>query len=511
MPTNRRRNPFSGVEMPVPIAGEAHVVPSYSPHWVWLREIPLEGGGVTVHEAGTVQDVTDTGSSGSTWVDGEDPTANHAGEAIVVTGRAPDGTHQPARTLQQFSLAGISGDVVSAILRMYLEDTSALPGTYPSERPIGVHEVTEAWDDDTATWANQPAHDPVAQAVAYVTQSNWYEWDATALVQGWMADPSSNHGLLLKDADEASVINTRRNWTSSSAGSNVPTLRITTASGTYEVVAAEVVPGPGEVALAYDVGALQFHESAAGASVEVSYQGTGSPVRAEDVNGLSQLIGTGSDGTLEVTSGTTSLAPGVYSYTSMTVASGAKLTLSARGTLVIGVTGDAVIEGTIDLDGLGYRGGASGMLIGRQGGGYGGLGGGGAAGGDGGGGGGASTVGSDGTGAAGGTSYPSAGGVLWPWLPPTPGGGGGGSTSGAGGDGGGALLLQVIGTLRATSGATLTAQGEAGGTGGGGGAGGTIWLRAGTLEVDATPDVSGGAGSSGGGNGADGFSVVEVL
>lgn len=332
----------------------------------------------------------------------------------------------------------------------------------------------------------------------------------TALVQGWMATPASNHGILLKDADEASTINTRRNWTSSSAGSNVPTLRITTASGTYAVVAAEVVPGPGEVALAYDVGALQFHESAAGASVEVSYQGTGSPVRAEDVNGLSQLIGTGSDGTLEVSSGTTSLAPGVYSYTSMTVASGATLTLSARGTLVIGVTGDAVIEGTIDLDGLGYRGGASGMLIGRPGAGYGGLGGGGAASG-GGGGGGASTDGADGTGALGGNSYPSAGGVLWPWLPPTPGGGGGGSTSGAGGDGGGALLLQVIGTLRVTSGATLTAQGEAGASGGGGGAGGTIWLRAGTLEVDATPDVSGGAGSSGGGNGADGFSVVEVL
>ena len=510
MPTNRRRNPFTGVEMPVPIAGEAHVVPSYSPHWVWLREIPLEGGGVTVHEVGSVQDVTDTGSSGSTWIDAETPSTNHAGEAIVVTGRAPTGAYGPARTLQQFSLSGVSGDVVSAILRVYLEDTSGL-GTYPSERPIGVHEVTAAWDDDTATWSNQPAHDPVAQAVAYVTQSNWYEWDVTSLVQGWMATPASNYGLLLKDGDEASVINTRRNWTSSSAGGNVPILRITTAAGTYEVVAASITPGAGEVALAYDVGALQFHESAAGASVEVSYQGTGSPVRAEDVNGLSQLIGTGSDGTLEVSSGTTSLAPGVYSYTSVTVASGATLTLSARGTLVIGVTGDAVVEGTIDLDGLGYAGWASGMLIGRQGGGYGGLGGGGAASG-GGGGGGASAAGSDGTGAAGGTSYPSAGGVLWPWLPPTPGGGGGGSTSGAGGDGGGALLLQVVGTLRVTSGATLTAQGEVGGTGGGGGAGGTLWLRAGTLEVDAHPDVSGGAGGAGGGGaGADGFSVVEVL
>ena len=292
MPTNRRRNPFTGVEMPVPIAGEAHVVPSYSPHWVWLREIPLEGGGVTVHEAGTVQDVTDTGSSGSTWIDAETPSTNHAGGAIVVTGRSPYGTHEPARTLQQFSLAGISGDVVSAILRMYLEDTSALPGTYPSERPIGVHEVTEAWDDDTATWANQPAHDPVAQAVAYVTQSNWYEWDVTALVQGWMADPSSNHGLLLKDGDEASVINTRRNWTSSSAGSNVPTLRITTASRTYAVVAAEVVP-----VLARWLWPTTWGRSSSTsrrrASVEVSYQGTGSPVRAEDVNGLSQLIGTG--------------------------------------------------------------------------------------------------------------------------------------------------------------------------------------------------------------------------
>ena len=121
-------------------------------------------------------------------------------------------------------------------------------------------------------------------------------------------------------------------------------------------------------------------------------------------------------------------------------------------------------------------------------------------------------------------------------------GGGGGSPSDVeniaevfggpniGGNGGGALLLQVLGVLRVTSGASITARGTDGGgdanfgpegwhhyLGGGGGGGGTIWLRAGALEVDATPDASGGAGgmtdgtTKTGGDGAPGYVIVEGI
>jgi hypothetical protein len=520
MAVNRRRNPFTGVEMPAPIAGESHTVPSYSPYWVWLREIP-ESGSVTVHDAGTTTDITDTGASGCTFVDEDNANLNYSGNAHLLTGRSGAGIFGRARSLVHFDLSGIpAGTVVSALLRLRLEDTTGY-GQYPNQRPIGVHEITESWDDDTVTWNNQPAHNPVAHAVTYTTSTNWYEWDVTALVQGWQADPTTDHGLMLKDGDEASATDVRRWFVSSSGATYLPTLRVLTSAGTYTVVAATVTPGSGECALAEDVGCLGFHESAAGATVEVSYSGTGSPVRAEDVSGLLSLVGTGSDGTLDVASGTTTLPAGVYSYSSLRVASGATLTSSGVGPLIIGVIGDALIEGTINLDGKGYAGGAT-AAIGLPGRGFAGTGGqGGMAGG--GGGGGSSTEGTDGTGGSGGERYFSAGSAPWPYLPPSPGGGGGGggysgmSAGGAGGAGGGALLLQVLGTLQVTSGATMTACGAAGANGsggysGGGGGGGTFWLRGSVLEVDATPVVTGGAGgTSGGGAGADGFSVVEGL
>jgi hypothetical protein len=37
---------------------------------------------------------------------------------------------------------------------------------------------------------------PVASRFAYFT-NYFYEWDITSLVQQWVADPSTNHGLVL--------------------------------------------------------------------------------------------------------------------------------------------------------------------------------------------------------------------------------------------------------------------------------------------------------------------------
>jgi len=234
--------------------------------------------------------------------------------------------------------------------------------------------------------------------------------------------------------------------------------------------------------------------------------------------------GDGSDGALNVTSGTVTI-DGSKNYTSVNVAAGATLTCSpwngtSGGSLTLRCQGTVAISGTLSLDGKGYRGGSAG----QQGESYQGTqatsrdanyggGGGGVTGGGGGGGYGAKGV----TGGAvnpqahageGGEDY---GNERLSTL--HMGSGGGGSPSASGGSAGGALKIfaqeiQVAASGRISAEGT---DGAAGGeSGGGGGSGGSIHLRAGTVTLDPSTVVSvaGGAGGGGtqfsGGHGGDG-------
>ena len=90
--------------------------------------------------------------------------------------------------------------------------------TYQEHGPSGIyymHELTRDWVESEVTWnsyasgqawttpggdysqtiaawAEKPA------TVAYV----WIEWDITAVVQAWISDPDSNHGVLIKGNNE---------------------------------------------------------------------------------------------------------------------------------------------------------------------------------------------------------------------------------------------------------------------------------------------------------------------
>jgi hypothetical protein len=78
---------------------------------------------------------------------------------------------------------------------------------------ISAYDVLRHWDADEATWNEAYAlsawgtpgceqvggdreGNPVASRFAYFT-NYFYEWDITSLVQQWVADPSTNHGLVL--------------------------------------------------------------------------------------------------------------------------------------------------------------------------------------------------------------------------------------------------------------------------------------------------------------------------
>jgi hypothetical protein len=265
----------------------------------------------------------------------------------------------------------------------------------------------------------------------------------------------------------------------------------------------------------------------------------GEKLNAEDLNENFNLVqkfgGDGSDGALNLASGTTTLDAGganilIKNYTSINIASGATLTISnpaSTGTLLIlKCQGDVTIAGKIDLKGMGANVVTTGFGIldglathdGNAGG-----------------------LGNDGpsyigTGGAGGTIFgmkdlyttPDATRLYRKVLNIAIGSGGagggtggldnmqgsgGGGAGGAGGRGGGGLIIECRGELDFTATGEISVDGadgsdgtdapsnnSGGGGGGGGGSAGMALILYNTLTAnDGTINARGGAGGDGGG------------
>lgn len=76
------------------------------------------------------------------------------------------------------------------------------------------HPLTTGFDEQQATWQQavdgvpwgSPGGDfgPAVDTVPEITNDpSWHRWDVDQVVQGWVDDPASNHGMLVKLADES--------------------------------------------------------------------------------------------------------------------------------------------------------------------------------------------------------------------------------------------------------------------------------------------------------------------
>ena len=107
------------------------------------------------------------------------------------------------RSAVKFDVSAIMADypVDKAILSVYVE---ALKSGEAGD--LKAYEVTKAWAENTATWKAPWAMsggDFVAAAagsaaVVKADEGSWKQVDITALVQKWVADPTSNQGVLLR-------------------------------------------------------------------------------------------------------------------------------------------------------------------------------------------------------------------------------------------------------------------------------------------------------------------------
>lgn len=173
-----------------------------------------------------------------THIDSAEPDANFAGDPTIFVRREIHQTHG----LLHFDLSSLAGQGVAGdgVLSLFLESGLA---TAPGTREIELYAVSIDWDAGSVTYNNFGAtpgldigSDTAAAPLDVVdvpysggTDIGWFDWTVPgSLLNAWIADPSSNHGLLLRN----SAGNPRSLRFSSSESPEQPTLRF------------EAVPGP---------------------------------------------------------------------------------------------------------------------------------------------------------------------------------------------------------------------------------------------------------------------------
>lgn len=115
------------------------------------------------------------------------------------------------RVLIRFDLEGYipaNSQILSAKLSLFAWSRRTFSGIR-----VSAFEALRYWDEATATWNNASVFEPwtspgcdavgsdragalLASTFVYFT-NKFYDWDVTSLVQRWVNDPSTNHGILL--------------------------------------------------------------------------------------------------------------------------------------------------------------------------------------------------------------------------------------------------------------------------------------------------------------------------
>ncbi|MGW7288159.1 golvesin C-terminal-like domain-containing protein [Streptomyces sp. NPDC054847] len=143
------------------------------------------------------------------------PTAAHdtiedGGPQSWITVGNNSGTYGNTRALLRFPALGIpaTARVLDANVRLWgTQTTQSAPGVIYELRPLTRHfdeSATWAKADATTGWTS-PGGDfgaPVADTGAISNDPSRHDWNVTSLAQSWVADPSSQKGVVIKTADE---------------------------------------------------------------------------------------------------------------------------------------------------------------------------------------------------------------------------------------------------------------------------------------------------------------------
>ncbi|WP_328472180.1 DNRLRE domain-containing protein [Actinoplanes sp. NBC_00393] len=166
-------------------------------------------------KAGQITKIFRTGVSDTTLSDAQKTTNvnSYAGDPYVSPGNNSS-VYGDTRGLVKFPISGVpaTAQVTEAQLRMW--NVGLYPGTDTDEN-VDVHKLTRAFDQTKATWNTSDgvtawtggAYDATALSAnnTFTNDPKWMTWDVTAAAKSWVTTPAGNHGLLLKQRDEAAA------------------------------------------------------------------------------------------------------------------------------------------------------------------------------------------------------------------------------------------------------------------------------------------------------------------
>jgi len=113
--------------------------------------------------------------------------------------------------------------ITNATFNIFVEDAT--------NNGIDVHKVNVPWAEATETWnifyaKTPPQWDPIVLG-SFNSVFGWHSVDITALVQSWVADPTSNNGVLLNQPLNGNGFTTLRSREYNGGGVSDPYLEVT--------------------------------------------------------------------------------------------------------------------------------------------------------------------------------------------------------------------------------------------------------------------------------------------
>jgi hypothetical protein len=150
------------------------------------------------------------------------PTTNYGGDGLLELAYAIR-TGAQAVTLVRFDLSSLPfGAVIdSASLQLYMIGATGEPTV-----SIGAYALTGSWNEATVTWNSCPTAASIGIASSIDSAAGSYKsWNATSFASSWLANPSTNYGVLLRGPSDGTVFG--RGFESREQNESVPRLVVT--------------------------------------------------------------------------------------------------------------------------------------------------------------------------------------------------------------------------------------------------------------------------------------------
>jgi hypothetical protein len=105
------------------------------------------------------------------------------------------------RGLVRFDISDLPSGVriVSAELELWC--TTRIEGVNPATQ--FVTRITEPWEEATVNWGNKPADSTPGDACDVGDAGRYYQWDVTAMVEGWYQGRYPNYGMMMRPESPA--------------------------------------------------------------------------------------------------------------------------------------------------------------------------------------------------------------------------------------------------------------------------------------------------------------------